>query len=156
MQMHETVKQMWRDYLLSIGQDIETTDLKYEAWHFCDNEKDADELAELVCQGIKKATTGLLYFYEQENEALPKPGNLNIVTDWQGKARCVIRTKKVTLLPFSDVSEEFAYTEGEGDKSLEYWREAHIAAFGRHLDKIGMEFSEDMIVVCEEFEAVYM
>lgn len=156
MQEHGSVKEMWRNYLLSIGQDDKSTDLKYEAWHFCDNEKDADELAELVCQGIKKATTGLLYFYEQENEAIPKAGNLNIVTDWQGKARCIIRTTKVTLLPFRNVSEEFAYTEGEGDKSLDYWREAHIAAFVRHLKKIGMEFSEDMTVVCEEFEAVYM
>lgn len=156
MQEHDSVKQMWRAYLLSIGQDNETTDLEYEAWHFCDNEKDADELAELVCRGIKKATTGLLYFYELENEPLPKAGNLNIVTDWQGKARCVIRTKKVMLLLFRDVTEEFAYTEGEGDKSLNYWREAHIAAFGRHLGKLGMEFRDDMTVVCEEFEVVYM
>ena len=37
---------------------------------------------------------------------------------------------------FGDVDAQFAWTEGEGDRTLEYWREAHIrffAAEGRPL-----------------------
>ncbi|MGO1528704.1 MAG: ASCH domain-containing protein, partial [Senegalia sp. (in: firmicutes)] len=43
----------------------------------------------------------------------------------------------------------------EGDKSLEYWRKAHINFFSRELEKYDIEFSEDMPVVFEEFEVVY-
>lgn len=152
---HKSVKEMWNNYLLSSGQDIMSFKKSYQTWHFCDNEKDADELAELVKQGIKRATTSLYCFYEAEGEALPKEGDLNIITDWNGFAKCVIQTKNVTIEPFHEVSEEFARTEGEGDKSLKYWREAHINAFNRGLTEYKMEFKVDMLVVCEEFEVVY-
>ena len=56
-----------------------------------------------------------------------------MITDWTGLARCVIRTSLVEVVAFADVGEEFAAAEGEGDGSLEYWREAHRAAFGREL-----------------------
>jgi len=69
-------------------------------------------LAELVKQGIKRATTGLYYLYEIEGDTLPELGDLSIITDWQGKAQCIIKTKKVTILPFKEVNEEFAKIEG--------------------------------------------
>ncbi|WP_242976081.1 ASCH domain-containing protein [Desulfosporosinus sp. FKB] len=74
---------------------------------FCDNEKSADVLAELVKQGIKRATTGLYYSYEITGETLPKVGDLSIIVDWQGSAQCIIKTTKVTLLSFNEVTEEF-------------------------------------------------
>ena len=154
-QEHKSVKEMWENFLMSIGPNILNTKKEYSSWHFCDNEEDANNLAQLVKQGVKRATTGLYYFYEVEGEALPKLGDLSIIIDWQGKAQCIIETKKVSLLPFKEVTEEFAEIEGEGDKSLKYWREMHINAFNRQLKEHEKEFGEDMLVVCEEFEAVY-
>jgi len=154
-QEHKSVKEMWENYLMSIGHNIINANKEYISWHFCDNEEDANNLAELVKQGVKRATTGLYYFYEVEGETLPKLGDLSIIIDWQGKAQCIIETKKVNLLSFKEVTEEFAEIEGEGDKSLKYWREVHINAFNRQLKEHEKEFGEDMVVVCEEFEAVY-
>jgi uncharacterized protein YhfF len=155
VQEHKSVKEMWGNYLNSIGHDIINTNKKYSSWHFCDNKEDADNLAELVKQGVKRATTGLYYLYEIEGEALPKVGDISIIIDWQGKAQCIIETKKVTLLSFKEVNEEFAEIEGEGDKSLKYWREVHINAFNRHLKGHKKEFREDMLVMCQEFKTVY-
>ena len=62
---------------------------------------------------------------------------------------------KVTVLPYDQVPAEFAYKEGEGDRSLNYWREVHEAFFANELAEAGLAFSEDMLVVCEEFEVVY-
>lgn len=155
VQEHKTVKEMWGNYLISIDQDIINTNKKYTSWHFCDNEEDANNLAELVKQGVKRATTGLYYLYEVEDEPLPKLGDLSIIIDWQGKAQCIIEIRKVTLLPFKEVNEEFAEIEGEGDKSLKYWREVHINAFNRHLEEHKKEFRENMLVVFQEFETVY-
>ena len=56
------------------------------------------------------------------------------------------------MRPFQEVSAEQAYREGEGDRSLAYWREVHKAFFSRELEAVGMEVREDMGVVCEEFE----
>lgn len=93
--------------------------------HFCDNEKDADLCADLVCKEIKRATTHSLKGIQLRNEALPKIGDFYVVTDWEGNAKCVIRTTAVKLLPFFSIREEHARLEGEGDKSLEHWKK-HI------------------------------
>lgn len=154
-QERKCVKEMWENYLISIGDNIVDTNKKYISWHFCDNEEDANNLAELVKQGIKRATTSLYYLYEIEGDTLPEDGDLSIITDWYGQAQCIIETKKVTIVPFKEVTEEFANIEGEGDKSLKYWQEVHISAFNRHLKAFNKKFSEDMLVVCVEFETVY-
>lgn len=155
LQEHKSVKEMWEKYLITIDEDSVNTKKKYISWHFCDNEKDANELSELVKQEIKRATTSLYYLYEIDGDTLPKADDLNIITDWYGQAQCIIKTKKVTIVPFKEVTEEFANIEGEGDKSLKYWQEVHINAFNRRLKNYNNKFNEDMLVVCEEFEAVY-
>ncbi len=67
-QEHQSVRKMWEDYLISIGESIAMTDKTYNSGYFCDNEKDADELAELAKEGVKRGTTSLYYWYEVENE----------------------------------------------------------------------------------------
>ena len=67
----------------------------------------------------------------------------------------MIRTTKVYCRPFREVSAEHAFKEGEGDRSLDYWREVHRDFFTREMDAAGLTFDEDMPVVCEEFLRVY-
>ncbi|MBU3176816.1 ASCH domain-containing protein [Clostridium estertheticum] len=154
-QEHKSVEKIWRKYLTAIGESTYNTNKNYTSWHFCDNEKSANDLAKLVREKIKSGTSSLYYFYGVENEELPMEDNHSIITTWNGIAQCVIKTKKVTVLPFKDVNEKFAKIEGEGDKSLEYWRKVHIDFFTRELKELEMEFSQDMLVVFEEFEVVY-
>jgi hypothetical protein len=37
----------------------------------------------------------------------------------------ILKTIELTKRRFDEVDEAFAYDEGEGDRSLQYWREAH-------------------------------
>ena len=127
----------------------------YEAFFFGDSEDMATELAELVLQGTKRATAGALWSYEAEGQRLPQPGDLSIVTDWPGQPLCVIQTQSVEVLPFREVTAEFAATEGEGDGSLSFWQKAHREFFSRECAAVGKEFSESMLVVCERFAVVY-
>lgn len=152
---NRSVETMWENYLKSIGESLDNTDKKYDSWCFCDNEKSANELAILVKQGIKRATTSLNYWYEIKGEKAPKVGDINIIENWDNIAQCIVQTKKISIMPFNKVSEEFANTEGEGDKSLEYWRKVHIEFFSKELEVENLEFKENMAVVCEEFELIY-
>jgi uncharacterized protein YhfF len=61
----------------------------------------------------------------------------------------VIETLEVSYRRYNEVDAAFAYEEGEGDRSLRYWREAHRSYFGR----MG-RFSEDMMLMCERFRLV--
>jgi uncharacterized protein YhfF len=147
-------EELWAAFLAA-RPDVVGPEHTFSAWHFCDNQADADELAQLVLDGPKRATAGALWSYEAEQEPLPQAGDFSVVTDWVGAARCVIRTTAVAVVVFDQVGEEFAAAEGEGDGSLAFWRDAHWAAFSREFEEAGRSPSLDMPVVCERFEVVF-
>ena len=104
----------------------------------------ADELLELVLKGVKTATCST-----EDEPNTSTPGERWIVRDGRGTPRCVIETLEVSYRRFGEVDAAFAHDEGEGDRSLAYWREAHRRYFGR----LG-KFSEDMMLMCERFRLV--
>ena len=59
------------------------------------------------------------------------------------------------MKPFRQVSADHAYKEGEGDKSLAYWRQVHEDCFVEWLREAGMTFTPNSKVVLEEFRKVY-
>jgi len=61
----------------------------------------------------------------------------------------------VEIVPYDQVTPAFAHSEGEGDQSMEYWRDAHWSWFSRTLPAIGREAALDMPLVCETFERVF-
>ncbi len=65
------------------------------------------------------------YWFEKGGEKMPGIEHLQVVTDWYGNPTSIIETTAVYECKFSEVSEEFAYLEGEGDKSLKWWQKAH-------------------------------
>jgi uncharacterized protein YhfF len=147
-------EELWAAFLAA-RPDVVRPEDTYTAWHFCDNQADADELAELVLDGRKRATAGALWSYEAEDEPVPQVGDFSVITDWSGAACCVIRTTSVEVVAFGEVGEEFAAAEGEGDGSLAFWRDAHWAAFSRELEGTGRSPRPDMPVVCERFAVVF-
>ena len=143
-----TGKDLWEAFITNNN----LADCGYEAWAFG---VEADLLAHLVAIGEKTATASAYPLYELENVPLPKRGAYNVVLDSNGDGVCIIQTQKVTVVPFSEVTAEHAYKEGEGDKSLDYWREVHEKFFAECLNEAGLKFTSDMKVVCEEFSVVF-
>ncbi len=125
---------------------------EYEAWQYGG---DPDKLAELTRTGVKTATSSAGALYALEGEPLPQAGECSVILDSREQALCVIRTTKVYTVPFNQVSAGHAYKEGEGDRSLAYWRRVHEEFFRAELSGAGLAFASDMPVVCEEFEVVY-
>jgi uncharacterized protein YhfF len=153
MSIPDRYQPFWQEFARSRGGD--PTPRFLEAFHFDDNEPSANELAGLVLSGQKRAGAALLWAHEVESKPLPQPGDLSIVTNFTGHPLCVIETQRVDIVPFNEVSAEFAATEGEGDGSLAYWRRVHEAYFGRECRRIGRQPTQDMPVVCEHFKVVY-
>ena len=91
-----SVEQLWAAFL-EARPGVAGSGDTYSAWHFCDNQADADELAGLVLAGRKRATAGALWSYEAEDEPLPQVGDFSVLTDWSGLARCVILTVTVEV-----------------------------------------------------------
>ena len=149
--MESAVLEFWRDYLDSLPPDLNQEPKPSGVFSFGDSKKLADELAALVRQGIKTATCSALLGYEIDQTPLPQKGDLSIVLDGSGNPVLAIETVSVVVLPFNKVSEQFAFEEGEGDRSIAYWRMAHENYFRRN----HFAFDEKMIVVCEQFKVVH-
>ena len=125
----------------------------YEAWAFGGA---PDKLARLVASGIKTATCSSLELMRYEGETIPKIGDHSVILNSAGDAVCIIRTTWVYVETFERVTEEHAFKEGEGDKSLDYWRRIHREFFTEELGAVGLPFDEGSELVCEEFQVVYV
>jgi len=147
------VRAFWAGFIAHLGHD--PGERLLDVFHFDDNQSSADELADLVLAGRKRATASLVWAYEAEGQRLPQHGDLSVVTRFSGEPVCVIETRRVEVVPFRAVDAEFAATEGEGDDSLAYWRRVHDAFFRRECARLCRDFDEDVAVVCEQFEVVY-
>ena len=144
------VESFWRSFVDATGIDG-----PYSAWSFGNEPAMADELGLLVRDGPKRATTSLLSWYEggaaDPEEPMPVVGALSVVLDGRGEPICVIRTVKVEVRPFGEVDEAFAWVEGEGDRGLAYWSDAHVRFFASE----GRPVDEDTLVVLDTFEQLW-
>jgi uncharacterized protein YhfF/uncharacterized protein (DUF952 family) len=127
----------------------------YQAWHFGDSSDLAHELADLVVHGPKRATATLLWSVERCPELAPIPNAYSVVTELDGVPRAVIRTTRVEVRAFDAVDAEFAWDEGEDDRSLEAWRAGHLEYFSRQCVLLGRTPRADMPVVLERFELLH-
>ena len=149
------IQQYWHSFVDSLPKEIGNPPEEYQAWSFGNTPEMADELGELVRQGIKTATATLVWLFEEGIESYPKVGDYHIILNGQGLPICIIQTTDLNVLAFKDVGEEHAYLEGEGDRSLRFWREAHWAFFSEECRKLGREPDPHMPVLCEKFNLVY-
>lgn len=155
--MNNAVAQFWQTYLATLSaadrQAAVVRGYMAEAWG--DNPALADELGTLIAAGTKTATCGALWDYEVTGNPLPAPGLLTVVLDGTGAPLCLIETTEVTIRAFNEVDAQFAYEEGEDDRSLASWRTGHQRFFTRTLVPIGRTFDETMPLVCERFRLLY-
>ncbi len=147
------VQRFWADFLAATGRPAATP--LYDAGPFGDRSDSADLLVDLVVRGEKTATTSLLREYEIDQKRPPRPGDLSVVTDGGGRPICVVETTAVEVLPFDQVGSEFAAAEGEGDRSLRFWRRTHRAFFERLCAELGETFEATSPVVCERFRVLH-
>lgn len=124
----------------------------YEAWQYGSA---PDQLASLTYQGIKTATSSSYEVVAHDLEPMPEVGGFSVILGSDNEAVCIIQTTKVNVVPFDQVSEEHAYKEGEGSRTLDEWRRVHQEFFTEELKRIDQVFHPKMKVICEEFKVVY-
>ncbi|GAB5055607.1 MULTISPECIES: ASCH domain-containing protein [Pediococcus] len=147
---HEAeIKAYWQTFV----KEQQLNGAVYSAWTFGSTPEMANELADLTFRGIKTATTSAYDLYE-EDEAYPQVGEYNMILDGHGHPVCITKTLAVEVVPYKNVTAEHAYYEGEGDRTLAYWRKVHEAFFKQEYKEAGKTFSEDMNCLCELFEVV--
>lgn len=124
-----------------------------DKWHFELTEGACNYLLGLVLEGKKKATSSSLWGCEIDGTKVPKEGDLSIITYWDGTPGCLVRTTRIRIIPYKEITFEIARLEGEDD-CLESWQKNHERFFAEEGKKVGYQFSEEMPVIFEEFEVI--
>lgn len=154
----DAVAQFWQAYQATLPANIPQNLIQgrpYQVNQFGDNPALIRELTQLVLAGTKTATCSALWEWEAEGEELPTVGSKTITLDETNQPICIFETTEVILQPFNQVDAQFAYDEGEDDRTLETWRREHWKYFSRVLPTIGKAPSLTMMLVCERFQVVY-
>ncbi len=149
-----TPEDFWEAYC-DHNMDLNREELYYDVWQFLDGAKGCDRLASLVMAGIKTATSSVYATFELDEMKVPEEGDYSIILDSEEVPLFIIRDTKVEVKKFSEVTADFAFKEGEGDQSLEYWRKVHEKYFKQTCEDYGIEFNEDTLILCEEFELIF-
>jgi uncharacterized protein YhfF len=118
-----------------------------EAFSFGDGPALADELLALVLEGKKRATCWAV----AEGLKGAAVGKSMVALDSKQRPRAVLTTIELVQRRFDEVDDQFAYDEGEGDRSLAHWRAAHTRYFSRL-----RLFAPDMMLWCERFSLSYV
>ena len=83
------------------------------------------------------------------------PGDLSVVTLLSGQPVCIIETREVKIMSFSEVDADFAAIEGEGDVLPRVLAAGTYGLLRKVCKRLGREFSVSAPVVCETFDVVY-
>ena len=145
---------LWQAYLAAVPERATDTELP-PVERFGDGPEMADELLDLVLDGPKRATAALVAEFEDEGSPLPRIGSHWIACDAAGRPRAIMRSVELRIGPFTSVDAAFAYDEGEGDRTLEWWRNAHSGYWTRACERLGISWNPDMDIVFERFDVVW-
>lgn len=143
--------EFWRGYRKAAGLHHDD----YDVVAFGDRPEMASELAELTVAGIKRATAGLVRQFGPDGEAPPVAGGYVVLLDGANRPRAIWRTTEIRIGPLNSVDERFAWDEGEGERTRDWWLAAHRRFFGRRAAAEGFVMHDEIETVFERFEVVW-
>jgi uncharacterized protein YhfF len=119
---------------------------EFPQWHFGEDEETANETLAKILDGRKRMTSQVYRYMEtepdlplEEQPAYPVVGNMNVITDWAGVPKCVIRTTDVRIMEFDRIPFEIARLEN-GDASLEDWQTSREIVLKEEFYRMQMDF----------------
>lgn len=115
---------------------------------------DLSDQPKLILANQKRGTAHMAMDFEVNNVPRRVTGDYWVILDAKQRPIGLVRVTDVYESPFLSVPASFSVQEGEGDMSLEFWREAHLDYFIMQCKKMGVEWDQNCLVVCESFELV--
>jgi uncharacterized protein YhfF len=144
----------WGEYVAAHPSSARLDD-EYTVEAFGDSVELADSLLREVTHGAKRATAELVSAWAHDGEALPRIGGHWVACDGSGNPAVILRTTELRIATFDQVDAQFAFDEGEDDRTLHSWRREHSTYWRRTAAAAGTEWSENDEIVLERFRVVW-
>lgn len=138
-----TYLDMWSQFLTN--NQIE--DVDYGVFQY-----DKEDLEKLM-SGKIKAEISPYEVIRVNDYAIPFVGDYNIIIDDKDNAICVIKTTKVSIIPFNDIKEALAIKLGFD--GLKEFKNIYKDILTSELKEININYQDEALCVIEEFEIIY-
>jgi uncharacterized protein YhfF len=148
-------KKYWENYFQTVSEDKRPKNANISAG-YAGNPDITDSLLELYFSGKKNAGSSIVEDFLSAGDPLPAVGNFWICLNSLGQPSCILRTEKIVMHKFKDVPLEIAIAEGEGDLTLEYWRQVHSELYSPSIKSWGVDDINNATVITEFFSIVYI
>ena len=155
MKIPDHIEAFWRGFLNSNSCPKNANDLFQAAYQIGEDEEDANDGAKLVLSGKKTATSSLLWELEENDEPLPKVGDICVIENGMRTPVCVVQTTWVDTIRFGDVDASFALDYSETDGTLEDWYKVFGDYYSEECVAMDRELTKDTPLVCERFRVIY-
>ena len=137
------------------------TSVMLPRWGFASPGRVRDWLTGLALDGVKTATTGLVVEYELDGDALPSPGERQVLVDSAERPVAIVETTSCRVARLADVDDAHARDEGEGYEDAAAFRVVHERFWNGYADSIrarlgdpAWHLDDDTPVVMERFRVV--
>lgn len=156
MTLSEKASARWEHFLGTRPDAQDLRDRFYEAFSIGDSTETRDEGARLLREGLKTATSELLWSYQADEADPPVAGSVSILLDGRSEPVCVVESVEVDTVAFDEVEEQFAREYGEWGGTLESWRERAWEYYSAVSLDLGREPGLDMPLVCERLGVLHV
>jgi uncharacterized protein YhfF len=112
----------------------------------------ADRGAALILSGAKTLSSSPFWFFPDGR--IPFVGALSVLLDGAGRARGIVETARVEIMPFRAITEDMAEAYGEGERTACWWRMAMGAFYRASAKRHGATFTEDTRLIWEWFAVI--
>lgn len=123
-----------------------------EIIQFGGTKEEQTELAELVLNSEKKATSSLKILQDLGLTKESRVGDMWSICDGEGIELCRTVVEKVEIRLFGQVDEAFAILEGDG--SFINWYEIHFNYYKMLLERHGLELTNETELECVYFRRI--
>lgn len=149
LKITKEIQCFWDKFLETRPSCTHLKKYKFEAWSFGNTKEMADDLGSLVLMGKKTATCSLLRAYEGYEDEIPRAGVYSVLCNGDERPIAIIQVTHTWICKYSEVTDQHAYEEGEGDRSLNYWKKVHQEFFSSYPG-----FHEEDELLCERFKVI--
>jgi len=123
-------------------------------WGFADPGSLREKLTGLALAGTKTTTASLLVEFELDGEALPVPGQRDLLVDSEDRPVAIVATVSCRVVRLADVDDQHAIDEGEGYANAAEFREDHEAHWNGYLDSIRRRLGDPSFVLTDDTPVV--
>ena len=112
----------------------------------------ADQGATLILNGTKTLTSSP--FWDYPDGKIPFVGALAVLLDGSQRARGIVETTRVEIMPFGAITEEMARAYGEGERTVQWWLQVMGAFYGASAARHSEALTNDTPLIWEWFTVV--